>query len=100
MFEDPLCSPLASMAWTLHVRADACARPRGRECFIPGNFNKNATVHPSHGRPRGHRPTVRTSVRYRPRDNPGCPYSDQFIMTMIITLSCFRLYKQTVLLPS
>jgi hypothetical protein len=25
----------------------------------------------SHGRPNGHRPTVRPSVRYHPRDNPG-----------------------------
>jgi hypothetical protein len=28
-------------------------------------------VRPSHGRPRGHRPIVRPSVRKRPRDNPG-----------------------------
>jgi hypothetical protein len=58
-------------------------RPRGRECFTPGNFKKDATVRPSHGRFRGHRPTihptvrlsVRPSVRYCPRDNPGnnCP---------------------------
>jgi hypothetical protein len=47
-----------------HVRADA-------PCFTPGNFNKDATVRPSHGRPRGHRPIVRPSVRKRPRDNPG-----------------------------
>jgi hypothetical protein len=45
------------------VRADACSRPCGRECFTPGNFKKDATVRPSHGRPRGHRPTVRPSVR-------------------------------------
>jgi hypothetical protein len=38
------------------------ARPRGRECFIPGNFKNDATVRPSHGRPRGHCPTVRPSV--------------------------------------
>jgi hypothetical protein len=38
-------------------------RPRGRECFIPGKFKKDATVRPSHGRPRGHRPTVCPSVR-------------------------------------
>jgi hypothetical protein len=46
------------------VRADA-------HCFIPGNFKKDATVRPSHGRPRGHCPSVRPSVRKRPRDNPG-----------------------------
>jgi hypothetical protein len=40
-------------------------------CFTPGNFKKDATVHPSHGRPRGHRPIVRPSVRKRPYDNPG-----------------------------
>jgi hypothetical protein len=38
------------------VRADACA---SAPCFIPGIFKKDATVHPSHGRPRGHRPIVR-----------------------------------------
>jgi hypothetical protein len=27
-------------------------------------------VRPSYGRPRGHRPIVRLSVRKRPRDNP------------------------------
>jgi hypothetical protein len=63
MFEDPLCCPLASMAQThRHVRADA-------HCFIPGNFKKDATVRPSHGRPRGHRPTVRPSVRLS-----DCPF--------------------------
>jgi hypothetical protein len=40
-------------------------RPRGRECFIPGNFKKDATVRPSHGRPHGHRPIVRPSVIVR-----------------------------------
>jgi hypothetical protein len=55
---------------THHVRMDVSARPRRRECFIPGNFRKEATVRPSHGRPRGHRPTVRPSVRKLPRDNP------------------------------
>jgi hypothetical protein len=44
------------------VRADA-------PCFTPGNFKKDATVRPSHRRPRGHRP----SVRKRPRDNPAPP---------------------------
>jgi hypothetical protein len=47
--------------------------PRGRECFIPGNFITDATMHLSHGRPSGHRPIVRPSVRpfvrYRPHDN-------------------------------
>jgi hypothetical protein len=33
-------------------------------CFIPGNFKTDATVRLSHGRPRGHRP----SVRKRPSD--------------------------------
>jgi hypothetical protein len=45
-------------------------RPRGRGSFTPGNFKKDATVRPSHGRPHGHRPIVRPSVRKRPRDNP------------------------------
>jgi hypothetical protein len=41
----------------------------------PGNFKKDATVLPSHRRPRGHRPIVRPSVRKRPRDTltlSGC----------------------------
>jgi hypothetical protein len=48
------------MAWTLpvRVRADASVLP-------PGNFKKDTTVRPSHGRPRGHRPTVRPSVIVR-----------------------------------
>jgi hypothetical protein len=46
-----------------HVRVDAKLCPRGRECSTPGNFQKDATVRPSHGRPRGHRPTVHPSVR-------------------------------------
>jgi hypothetical protein len=32
-------------------------------CFIPGNFKKDVTVRLSHGRPHGHRPIVRPSVR-------------------------------------
>jgi hypothetical protein len=40
------------------VRADA-------PCFILGNFKKDATVHPSHRRPRGHRPFVRPSENVR-----------------------------------
>jgi hypothetical protein len=47
------------------------SRPRGRGSFTPGNFKKDTTVRPSHGRPHGHRPIVRPSVRKRPRDNPG-----------------------------
>jgi hypothetical protein len=47
-----------------HVRVDASVLP-------PGNFIMDATVRPSHGRPSGHRPSVRPSVRYRPRDNPS-----------------------------
>jgi hypothetical protein len=61
------------------VRVDALlsARMHGRvradaPCFTPGNFKKDATVRPSHGRPRSHHPTVRPSVQKRPRDNPAC----------------------------
>jgi hypothetical protein len=46
----------ASMRTHGRVSADA-------PCFTPGNFKKDATVRPSHGRPRGHRPIVRSSVR-------------------------------------
>jgi hypothetical protein len=58
---------LSCLRGCAHVRADA-------PCFTPGNFKKDATVRPSHGRPRGHRPIVRPSVRKRPRDNhdPAC----------------------------
>jgi hypothetical protein len=52
------------MAWTLPIRADAAVLP-------PGNFKMDATVHPSHGRLRDHRPIVHPSVRKRPRDNPN-----------------------------
>jgi hypothetical protein len=45
-------------------------RPRGRQYFTPCNFITDATVRPSHGRPCGHRPTIRSFVRYRPHDNP------------------------------
>jgi hypothetical protein len=58
MFEDPLCSPLASMVRTR-------SRPCGWQCFTPGNFKTDATVRPSHGRPCGHRPTVRPSIIVR-----------------------------------
>jgi hypothetical protein len=52
------------MAWTLPIRADASASARTRVVY-PGNFQKDATVRPSHGRPRGHRPTVRPFVIVR-----------------------------------
>jgi hypothetical protein len=51
-------------AWMRRVCADASV-------LLLGNFITDATVRPSHGRLNGHRPTVRPSVRYRPRDNPG-----------------------------
>jgi hypothetical protein len=41
-----------------YVRADASNLP-------PGKFKKDATVRQSHGRPRGHRMTVRPSVIVR-----------------------------------
>jgi hypothetical protein len=60
----------ASARMHCRVRADALmsARTHGRvrvdaSCFTPGNFKKDATVRLSHGRPRGHRPIVRPSVR-------------------------------------
>jgi hypothetical protein len=68
------------MAWMLPVRADASVLP-------PGNFKKDATVRPSHGRPRGHRPTV----RYRPRDNPG--YSQELCVFLRQRLSTQQRYK-------
>jgi hypothetical protein len=59
------------------VRSDASASARTHgcvraiaPCFTPGNFQKDATVRPSHGRPCGHRP----SVRKRLRDNHGGKY--------------------------
>jgi hypothetical protein len=55
----------ARLRGRMRAPARLLVRPRGRECFTPGNFKKDATVRPSHGRPRSHRP----SVRYRPRDN-------------------------------
>jgi hypothetical protein len=60
----------------VHADALGSARMHGRvrtdaPCFIPGNFKKDATVRPSHGRPRSHCPIVRPSVQKRPRGNPG-----------------------------
>jgi hypothetical protein len=69
LFEDPLCS----LSKSLGIHGVDAARPRGR-CpsarmhsrvhadarVLPlGNFITDATVRPSHGRPSGHRPTVR-----------------------------------------
>jgi hypothetical protein len=62
------------MTWTLpvRVRADALASARMQarvradaSVLPPGNFKKDATVRPSHGRPRGHRPTVHPSLIVR-----------------------------------
>jgi hypothetical protein len=54
--------------WNECVRADASV-------LSPGNFITDATVRLSHGRPSAHRPivcpSVRPSIRYRPRDNPA-----------------------------
>jgi hypothetical protein len=64
-------NPLASMAWT-HLRPRGPSRVRVDTSVLPpGNFVTDATMHPSHGRPSSHRLTVRPSVHYRPRDNPG-----------------------------
>jgi hypothetical protein len=56
-------NPLASMARTLLVRADA-------QIYLLGNFITDAIVRPSHGQPSGHcphpRPSVRPFVRPRP----------------------------------
>jgi hypothetical protein len=68
---------VSSSAWTGlcprgHMVASAWTRlcPRGPKCVCadasvlpPGNFITDATVRLSHGRPSGHRPTVRSSVR-------------------------------------
>jgi hypothetical protein len=55
----------ASARTHCRIRADAsaCARTPLVFFFTPGNFKKDATVRLSHGRPRGHRPIVRPSVR-------------------------------------
>jgi hypothetical protein len=44
------------------ARMHGCVRADS-PCFTPGNFKKDATVRPSHGRPRGHCPIVRPFVR-------------------------------------
>jgi hypothetical protein len=58
----------ASARTHVRIRADV-------HCFTPGNFKKDATVRPGHGRPHGHyqtvRPFVRPSVRKSPCDNPA-----------------------------
>jgi hypothetical protein len=55
-------NPLASMARMLPVHANMPIYPLG-------NFITDATVHPSNGRPSGHCPCPRPSVRSF--DNPG-----------------------------
>jgi hypothetical protein len=71
IFEDPFCSPLASMAWTMpirghtRVRADASVLP-------PGSFITDAIVRPSHGQPCGHRPTIHPSVIVHVTTLPRC----------------------------
>jgi hypothetical protein len=77
MFEDPLYSPLASMAWMLHVHADAGVLP-------PCNFKKDAIVRPSHGRPRSHRPIVRSSENVRVTTlPPPCSPSKQASQSLV-----------------
>jgi hypothetical protein len=39
------------------------AGPHGRADLPPSNFITDATMRPRHGRPSGHRPTVRSFVR-------------------------------------
>jgi hypothetical protein len=53
---DALVSASTSVRMQGRVRADASR-------FIPGNFITDATVRTSHGRPNGHRPSVRPSER-------------------------------------
>jgi hypothetical protein len=61
----------ASARTPLSARTLGCdARTHGRvpadaPCFTPGNFKKDATVRPSHGRPCGHRPIVHSSARLK-----------------------------------
>jgi hypothetical protein len=68
MFEDPLCSLSKSLG--IHgvndTRPCGQARVRADTSVLPlGNFITDATVHRSHGRPSGHRPTVRSSAIVR-----------------------------------
>jgi hypothetical protein len=107
-------------AWTRHVRVEA-ASPRMLDCvrtdapcpcgrwvasprtyrgvradtsiLSPGNFITDATVRPSHGRPSGHHPTVRPSVRYGLCDNPGL-WGWKILKLMylqIVIVFCFKL---------
>jgi hypothetical protein len=61
------------------VRADA-------PYFTPGNFKKDATVRLSHGRPRGHRPIVRPSVR--PSENIRVTTMEGTVLHVLI-FTCF-----------
>ena len=60
----------------------------GATVLSPSNFITGATMHPSHGRPNGHRPSIRLSVHYRPRINPIVnptsmnPYRDQGLFSL------------------
>jgi hypothetical protein len=55
--------------------------------FTLGNFITDATVRPSHGLPSGHRPSVRPSIRYRPRDNPEHMSSQLMALGLLTTTS-------------
>jgi hypothetical protein len=77
MFEDPLCSPLASMAWTLPIRVDALASVRTHV-----GVRADGSVLPQVTSQRtlqyvqvtdAPAAIVRPSVRYRPCDNPALP---------------------------
>jgi hypothetical protein len=70
----PSGRPCPHGRWGASARTPAC--PHVRMCmsartavFSPCNFKTDSIVRPSHGRPCGHRPIIRPSVRYRPRDN-------------------------------
>jgi hypothetical protein len=91
---------MCTSAWTLGcIRADAIMRPHGRKCassrtlvFTPCNFKKDATVRPSHGRPHGHRPTVRPSENVRVTTLPTGPYYGLGLISFGVALASAMSY--------
>jgi hypothetical protein len=88
----------------LHASAQTCSRPRGRGSFTPGNFKKDATVRPSHGRlaaivRSSVRPSVRPSVRKRPRDNPAYHMVNSLLKSSTSMLPAATEKRRTPLSP-
>jgi Zn-dependent alcohol dehydrogenase len=69
----------------MSVRTLDCVRTNASVLPL-GNFITNAIVHPNHGRPNGHRPTVRPSVRLLSSTWQPCLYGGYNPKTNLLEL--------------